>query len=402
LDAKNILLLTSRTGGGHVSIAESLRDLITEDAARQEDMPAPALSIIDPQPRFFHLHYRLVSRYALGLWAAEFQFFDTPGRARLAHRVFTRLVNRQLHTLLDRVKPELIITTYPFLSYEVMRVLQQRQQRIPLALFFSDANGVHAAWLSEQRAAASFAPTRETYEQALAAGFAPERLHLVGWPVRAQFFQSHGMSPAARREQLARLQLVPDRFTIFLQGGGEGAAHVARTIEHILGSTDFINEIQVILATGTNRALQERYQNTPNLAVLPFTREIAPVMAAADIVMGKAGPNMLFETVTLGKPFIATAYIPGQEEANLAFIQRHGLGWVAIKPEEQRALLDMCLHRPGELATIQASLETQRQANNAGVQKIVPLLRALPQNGILKGATPAISISSDRNDHRAL
>ncbi|HEX7735826.1 MAG TPA: glycosyltransferase [Ktedonobacteraceae bacterium] len=383
--AKNILILTSKTGGGHISIAESLRDLISAAARPSSSVSAPdtgqvsgpGITIIDPQPRFFHLHYRLVSRYALGLWAAEFQFFDTPKRARLAHRVFTRLVRGQLNELLDRVQPDLIVTTYPFLTWEAMRVLEERPTRVPMALFFSDANGVHAAWLSERNAAASFAPTSETYEQALATGFAPERLHLVGWPVRAQFLDAHQTMQETRAAQLTRLGLDPERFTVFLQGGGEGAARVGRTIEHILGPADFTNEIQIILATGTNRALQERYQHTPHLAVLPFTREIAPVMAAADIIMGKAGPNMLFESVTLGKPFIATAYIPGQEEANLAFIQRHGLGHVAIQPEEQRQILSSLIHEPARLQEMIASVDNQRQANNAAMQRIVPLLNQL-------------------------
>ena len=77
----------------------------------------------------------------------------------------------------------------------------------------------------------------------------------------------------------------------------------------------------------------------PNVATLPHTNDIAPYMAAADIIMGKAGPNILFESVMLGKPFFATTFIPGQEQENLAFIQRHGLGWVALHPEEQRSLL---------------------------------------------------------------
>jgi UDP-N-acetylglucosamine:LPS N-acetylglucosamine transferase len=385
LQFQNILILTSKTGGGHVSIAESLRDLITAEAETQIGAnsadavhpPAPEITIIDPQPRFFHLHYRLVSRYALGLWAAEFQFFDTPGRAKLAHGVFTRLVRRQLHALLERVKPDLIVTTYPFLSYEVARVLEKYPRKVPLALFFSDANGVHAAWLTEKQAAANFAPTRETYEQALASGFAPARLHHVGWPVRAQFLRAFAARQELRAAQLAHLNLESERFTVFLQGGGEGAAHVGRTIENLLGSSDFSNEIQIILATGTNRALQERYQHTPHLAVLPFTKAIAPVMAAADIIMGKAGPNMLFEAVTLGKPFIATAYIPGQEEANLAFIERHGLGKIAIQPEEQRALLNALLRQPARRQALIDSVEVQRQANNQAMQRIVPLLAAL-------------------------
>src|SRR6266436_10342597 len=127
LSQKNILILTSKTGGGHVSLAEALCDLIKNDAQAgseendkdTKETKAPAITIVDPQPGFFHLHYRLVSRYALWLWAAEFRFFDAPGRALLAHRLFTHLVRRQLNALLDKVQPDLILTTYPFISYEV-------------------------------------------------------------------------------------------------------------------------------------------------------------------------------------------------------------------------------------------------------------------------------------------
>ena len=185
---KNILILASKTGGGHVSLAEALRDLLlsagqVEDNGNEKTAictKAPAITIVDPQPELFQLHYRVVSRYALWLWAAEFRFLDAPGRALFAHRFFTRLIRNRLHDLLDHVQPDLIITTYPFLSHGVMRVLEQRSSTIPLVMLFSDANSVHASWLTERRANATFAPTCETYEQALANGFAPERLHLVG------------------------------------------------------------------------------------------------------------------------------------------------------------------------------------------------------------------------------
>jgi UDP-N-acetylglucosamine:LPS N-acetylglucosamine transferase len=376
LSQKTILILTSKTGGGHISLAEALRDLIEQGSQTEAGAcPPSAITLADPQPRFFDFHYRLVSRHALRLWAAEFQFFDTPRRALLAHRLFTRLVQRQLLSLLKTVQPDLILTTYPFFSYEVRRVLEQCASHAPLILLFSDANGVHAAWLTEHQATA-FATTRETYAQALAAGFEPERVHLVGWPVRAQFTRAAQASPDARAEQLARLSLAPDRFTVFLQGGGEGAAHLDRTIENILALGQLTNQVQMILATGTNAALREHYQHIPNLAVLPYTREIAPVMAAADVIMGKAGPNMLFEAVMLGKPFIATAYIPGQEEANLPFIQRHRLGWVALHPQEQRALLASLLQQPDQLSQMLATINAYRQWNAEMNARIVPLLRS--------------------------
>src|SRR5262249_27668815 len=159
-----------------------------------------------------------------------------------AHRIFTRIVRHRLNTLLDHVQPDLIITTYPFLSYEVMRVLEQRPVTAPLVMLFSDANSVHASWLTEQQANATFATTRETYEQALAVGFIPERLHLVGWPVRAQFSRTDLFNRDEREKTLTQLHLTPNRFTIFLQGGSEGAAHVNRTIQNVLAAGAVTNE----------------------------------------------------------------------------------------------------------------------------------------------------------------
>ncbi|HLV99861.1 MAG TPA: glycosyltransferase [Ktedonobacterales bacterium] len=379
----NILILTSKTGGGHISLAEAIRDLLERDIPSAEREPVstarqtPTITIADPQPGFFEFHYRLVSRHALRLWAAEFQLLDTPRRALSAHRIFTHLVRRQLHALLDTTRPDLILTTYPFFSYEVMRVLEERASTVPLVLLFSDANSVHHAWLTERQAAATFATTRETYKQALEAGFAPERLHLVGWPVRAQFFEHAHASSEARAQQLTRLGLDPLRFTIFLQGGGEGAAHVDRTIENIVAMNAPGSAMQIILAVGKNTALQERYCQVAHLAVLPYTKEIGAFMAAADVIMGKAGPNMLFESVMLGKPFIATAFIPGQEEENLAFIRRHGLGWVALHPTAQRSLLTSLTRQPDHLRDMLATIETYRQWNAEMNAQIAPMLRSL-------------------------
>ncbi len=361
---RNILLLTSRTGGGHVSLAEALRDLLEQEYT---------LEIVDPQPRFFHLHYRLLSRYALWLWSAEFRLSDTPQKALFAHRLFTRLVARELTRVIERVQPAMIITTYPFLTYEVAQVLARSNVHIPFVMLFSDPNGVHASWLTERGAAAVLATTRETYAQALTVGFAAERLFLVGWPVRRQFALAASFD-SQRAETLKRLGLDPQRFTVFLQGGGEGAAQFGRTVERVLALSQ---DLQVILATGTNQALLTRFKGVRNLYALPFTKEIAPYMAAADVIMGKAGPNMLFESVALGKPFIATAYIPGQEQANLEFIQRHALGWIALDAGQQRALLLKLLANPDELQRLAVSVNAYRAWNTSANAAIVPLLKNL-------------------------
>jgi UDP-N-acetylglucosamine:LPS N-acetylglucosamine transferase len=369
----NILILTSKTGGGHVSLAEALRDRL--DGAH-------TVTIIDPQPRVIHWHYRLVSRYALWLWAAEFRAADTPQRSLRAHKIFTALFARSVGALLARARPDVVMTTYPFLTYEVTRAMKKIGRATPFVILFADPNGVHRAWLSEPNAAATFAPTRETFDQALRAGFAPERLHLTGWPVRRQFYEAAApaadqQSSAARAETLARLDLDPGRFTVFLQGGAEGAARFARTAAALLE----LDGVQVILAAGTNRVLFNRFSALPRIRPLRFTKQVAPFMAAADLVMGKAGPNMLFESVTLGKPFIATTFIPGQEEVNLEFIQRHGLGWVALTAPEQRELVQNLSTDKARLGAMRETVNKYRAWNTAATEQI----RALTERLVGKG-----------------
>jgi UDP-N-acetylglucosamine:LPS N-acetylglucosamine transferase len=357
----SILIFTSKTGGGHISLAEALRDRL-QDRCRIE--------IIDPQPDIIHLHYRLVTRHALWLWAAEFRATNHPGPARVAHRLYTALISGRVEAALRAAKPDLVISTYSFLTSEVTHAIQRSGRSIPFVILFADPNGVHQTWLAEHQAAAFFAPTRETYDQALAAGFDRQRLHLTGWPVRTQFYRA---SPYARADLLAELGLDPKCFTLFLQGGGEGSARFVSTIEAVLA----VPTVQVILATGTNQSLHKRFSGLERLYALPFTKDIARYMAAADVVMGKAGPNTLFEAVTLGKPFIATAYIPGKEQANLEFIKRHGLGWVALERQAQMELVQLLASSPARLGKMQQSVKAYRDWNSGAVESIVPLLEQM-------------------------
>src|SRR5215207_7866143 len=133
---------------------------------------------------------------------------------------------------------------------------------------------------------------------------------------------------------------------------------------------------QIILAVGTNQRLGERFRGAPGVRVIPYTPMIAPLMASADVVIGKAGPNTLIEATMLGKPFIATTYIPGQEEGNLTFIQRHGLGWAALGMREQRQLVERLIAMPTQIAEMRASVERYRTWNAAATELIATVVSA--------------------------
>ena len=343
-----ILIITSRTGGGHMSLSHALAEMLSEKYET---------TIVDPYQSIIRLYYTWVGRHSLPLWGLGYKSSDNEKAALRLHKMLNLLVQKRLVALIEQIKPGLIITTHTLLSYEGARAIEQSGQSIPLVFQFSELERIHATWVSEKDADAYLVPTREIYAQAQEQGINPSRLYITGMPVRKQFLQDYSTS---KYETLATLAFDSTVFTVFLQGGAEGAAGLERTMDSILASD---RPLQIILAAGTNKQLASRFLGIGRVRVLPFTDTIAPYMAAADVIVGKAGPNAIAEAAMLEKPFIATAFIPGQEAPNLAFLKRYNLGWVCLEGGTQRGLLSKLVADPALLAEKIDSVRAYRAWN---------------------------------------
>lgn len=369
---RKILIVTAKTGGGHVSLAEALRDRLQQEYV---------IRIEDLLPGLFPLHYRFVAQNAPWLWSLEYHLSNTPRIAFLGHLMMIPLISPRLKQILQRFEPDLVISVHPLLSYPVKHVLDRHTSRIPFAMLFSDPMHVHYTWFTERNAAAALAPTKEIYAQALAMGFDPSRLHFVGWPVRSQFTSILELPREQLIVELNRSQhwdLDPSRLTFFAASGADGAMHVGHAARLVLATSQ---DVQVILATGTHRALYRHCQGVKNLYAFPFTSEVAKFMAVAHVTMGRCSPNILFESLALGKPLIATAYMPGQEEGNLRFIEQHGLGWSALEAVQLRRLVTALVTEfPSDRSMFHAmevKVKAHQRMNAAANDAIVPLIRAL-------------------------
>jgi UDP-N-acetylglucosamine:LPS N-acetylglucosamine transferase len=284
------------------------------------------------------------------------------------------MLKRRIIALLEQHQPQLIISTHALLSYEITQVNEQLNKHIPLVYQLTDLEEVHKAWFIGKHAEAYLAPTREICEQAIRQDIEPERIHIMGRPVRQQFFNQ---PPSIRTEILKALGLDPNVFTIFLQGGAKGSAGLKQTVAGILTAEV---PMQIILAIGNNSTLASRFAGIARLKVLPFTQAIAPYMAASDVIVGKAGASFLSEAFTLEKPCIITSIIPGQEAPSLRFIERHNLGWVCFEAEAQKQLLTTLASNPAMMAEKVASIQTYKVWNIQANQGVFPLITKVLQD----------------------
>ncbi len=360
-----ILILTTRTGGGHMNLARAIKE---ELPARYE------ICIEDPYPSILHDYYAILSRYFLTAWDIQYKVFDSPPGSLLFHRAMTFLIKQRVIDVIEKIKPDLIISTHSLLSYEVAKANEQRHEEIPLVFQLTDLEEVHTTWFTEKHAAAYLAPSREIYAQALRNGIDEQRLYATGRPIRKQFLQTSAFN---RAETLSALGLDPTIFTVFLQGGAKGSAGVERTVKSIL-TADV--PMQIILAAGNNPVLATHFSSIERLYVLPFTEAIAPYMAASDLIAGKAGASFLTEAFILEKPFLVTTFIPGQEGPSLRFLDRHNLGWVRLDAASQKRLLTDVACNPAmmteKVASIQAYKDWNIQANKTFAPIIEKILMA--------------------------
>ncbi len=355
----DILILTTRTGGGHWNLAQSLREMLEARFT---------VTIIDPYPDLMQRYYTTLSRHYLSLWDFQYTWADSPGRARFVHHVLTYFIRDHIATLIGQLKPMMILSTHPLLSYEVARANGRLARRTPLVFQLTDLAQVHRSWFTEKRADAYLVPTREILAQALANNVVVSRLHMTGRPVRSQFSQ---VKPVARDAVVTELGLNPTLFTVFLQGGAKGSASVERTAMNVLAADV---PIQIILAAGNNTALIPYFAGHERVKVLPFTEQIAPYMAAADLIVGKAGASFLSEAFMLEKPCLITSYLPGQETPNLRILKQHNLGWVALEPDIQRQLIRAIAANPALLYEKRESTRIYRAWNVQANQAIMPVV----------------------------
>jgi len=353
-----ILILTTHIGGGHLNLAQALKDMLETHYE---------VVIVDPQPKSVEQFYTLVSRHFLQFLDWQFAFIDHEITSSCLHRLLTPFSYRRLLNIIEHIQPQIIITTHALLSFATARANERLCKPVPLVFQLTDLERLHMTWFTEKRADAYLAPTREIFSQALDQGIAESHLYLTGRPVRRQFLETSNK----RIETLSALNFDPAVFTIFLQGGAKGSAGVDRTIESLLCTAI---PMQIILAVGDNQSMAARYTGIEQVRALSFTETIAPYMAAADVIAGKAGASFIAEAFILEKPFIVTAVIPGQETPSLQFIERHNLGWVCLETTAQKELFTSMASNPGIISAKIDSIRAYKAWNMQANQHIPSII----------------------------
>lgn len=345
-DLPHILFLFSDTGGGHRSATEAIIEAIHLEfgdriAAEKVDFfKEYAPPFFRKMPDWYPFMVRPPQSYAYGL---GFHLSDGQAQARFMNDTAWPYVRKAARKLVEEHPSDLIVSLHPVANAPMLRILGDR--RPPFVTVVTDLVTTHALWF-HPRADLCIVPTEIARKRALHYGMQPDQVKVIGLPVANRFCQ-----PLHDRTEIrSRLGWPQDCPVIVLVGGSEGMGPLEEIATAI---ADAHLHAALVIITGRNQKLRERLSARDwqmPIFIEGFVHEMPDYMAAADILVTKAGPGTISEAMNAGLPLILYSRLPGQEEGNVTYVVEEAAGVWAPHPDLIVSVVQNWIEHPEQRA----------------------------------------------------
>ena len=344
-----ILIIMSRTGGGHRSAALALQEALLQLAPQAQVTIADLYAHLPfPLNRLGEL-YEPVVQYSQGLWQLVWDLTQSPEGGERLIRVITPLARPTLRELLREWRPDAVVSVYPLCVHALAQARRELALSIPQITVVTDLVNIHPTWGCPE-VDCCVVPTEPARQQVVQYGVPAERVKFLGLPVGLRF----GTCQQEKEMLRARLGLEPDLWTLLLMGGAEGVGPLFE-VARVLDEADL--SLQLLIVTGHNGRLRREMTRASwqkDVRIFGFVERVWELMGASDLLLTKAGPGTICEGLNAGLPILIIDALPGQEAGNADYVVSHGAGLLVPSPEALPAILQELL------ASDQSRLEEMR------------------------------------------
>ena len=328
-----ILFATIAAGGGHVAGAHAMSEAIEQYYPGRFELRVSDymkdLGVIGLD-RFHKDSWRRALRFPV-LARISQRIIDAFPRVTIAvQRRILRGFARAAVADLGEDPPLLIVSNHGLITTGLAEAKHRYGLEVPVLTFATEPFNISAYW-GEPRADRVIVASEDGRRRLLRFGVPPEKMTIIGRPVRQAFLNAPAKPEA--REHVG----LEDRFTCLVSFGGEGVGRDPRGLISTLLDSGI--PLQVVAITGRNETLRKELKalGTEKLRVEGFVENMATYLAASDVFVGKAGPASVYEAIVIGRPALVTGYAGLNEVGVARFVEDRSLGRCVKTP---RALLE--------------------------------------------------------------
>lgn len=353
-----ILVLTSRTGGGHDARADAFEawchKLYDGEVEIRIERPLEEASAVT---HFGVGFYNFIQRYAPILhnpyWLiVEFFGYWQRNKIKFGKSFFEKL--------LKDFQPHLVFSVHDFLNrgyfQTARRVLGKRVRCATYCGEFSGGFGYSKNWI-EPTADLYYSRTGTAQDYAIGLGMAPERCLVRGHLMHPSVYDGI-MSEKERRNFLVNeLGLSPTKLTIFLTSGGMGSNN---HLDMLRVLKRYSSRVQAILVCGRNQGLASRIQEWNRrypefqLYVEGYSLRMSSLIQVSHAIVSR-GATTCAEALFFGVPIIFNTIggIMPQERLTFKYFYRAGAAVRIANLDDLNYQLGLWLSHKREYALMQ-------------------------------------------------
>jgi processive 1,2-diacylglycerol beta-glucosyltransferase len=341
-----ILILTSSTGAGHDARAQAFAEWCFE--LYRHDVDVRIEQMLEKSSTFFRWgvdFYNWIQKKSPWIHKAFFLFVEL---LSLVNRRSVAWGRRYYEKVLLDYRPHLVFSVHDCLNrgyFQLARKLLGADQ-VRCATYcgeFSGGFGYSINWI-EPSADLYVSRTATARDYAVKLGMPRDRTRVRGHLMRPRAHLEVLKTADAKRDyRVDTLELSPDRFTVFLATGGNGANNHLELLPQLLPYGD---RVQVIVICGKNREAYNEVVHWRNehpelhCFVDGFSEEVHLLLQVSDAIVTRGGTTTCAKALHFQCPIIFNAIggIMPQEELTVKFF-RNGEGAELIRNADDFAEL---------------------------------------------------------------
>lgn len=374
-----ILVLSADMGEGHDAAARAIEEQAHRLWPQASIHRLDTLQVMGPGvgPVFRRIY---VANVQTTPWLYEF-FYAALWRFRWFAEASKRFVGawcgRALAPQLDRMAPDLVITTYPLATAGMAWLRRHRRTTVPTAAWVTDF-APHPFWVYDD-----IDLTLVLHEQCLAAARRAEpraRLRVGALPVTERF------RTAGDAQVRAPGRAADGLLQVLVSCGSLGFGAVDRAVDAALTAG---SQVRVRVVCGRNEPLRRRLaaRADARLAALGWVSDMPGLLAGSDVVVSNAGGATALEAWAAGRPVVMVDPIAAHGRGNAELMAAAGLSVTCETPAELTAHLRGLLAEPGRLGA--AADRVRAYAESADLADDLGHVATLATPGIDDGRPPA-------------
>jgi processive 1,2-diacylglycerol beta-glucosyltransferase len=362
---KRIDIYTIDIGGGHIAPAQAIKQQF--DIRGDKDLDVRVVNLgITLNATFLRYLYKFYWDKALRyppLINAFYRGADNPFLMKIADRILGITTLPKFVRYLEREKPDVVVSTYFTFTHYLEMLKRVDQLDATTVVLNPEPFDSHQIWFSPVFDW-SMVFSRKSRDEIVQKGIPAQKLKVFQFPIKPSFSQ-RTQSPAMLRAQLG-LEKKP--FTVLLFFGAEGVGPVKKSLEMLIQRG---LSLQVVVVCGRNEKLKEDIERLAvsrtgnvHVEVRGYLTNLADYIAAADVVVGKSGPNQVFETLLQCRPLVISSFLANEKETT-AWVIRNKLGWLTRSPAHLATLLARLSSHPEVLRQYQTSIRAMHLRSGA-------------------------------------